>query len=168
MAGSKTRLSRRTTMAALAASSFAMPYVWSRPAAAAKQLVVRTPGGVFDDVKRETVYERRRSRIADQFGGIVPAYAVATAGAPVDVAPSERERRRRRVNEPEAPERGVSRQEFDEMVRDLHVDTPPSGTATAERDPTADADPEDLVFKDDKPKREKQKKPRNKRHGRAR
>ena len=33
--------------------------------------------------ERETVYERRRVRIADQFGGIVPAYAVATAGAPV-------------------------------------------------------------------------------------
>ena len=36
------------------------------------------------------------------------------------------------------------------MVRDLHVDAPP--TATAERDPTADLDPEDLVLKDDKPK----------------
>jgi SecD/SecF fusion protein len=118
--------------------------------------------------EREAVYERRRSRIADQFGGMVPAYAVATAGAPVDVAPSERERRRRRITEPDAPERGVSRQEFDDMVRDLHVDTPPSSTATAERDPTADADPEDLVLKDDKAKRDKPKRPRNKRHGRSR
>src|SRR4051812_27128345 len=121
--------------------------------------------------EREAVYERRRSRIADQFGGIVPAYAVATAGAPVDVAPSEREQRRRRITEPEAPERGVSRQEFDEMVRDLHADAPPSSTATADperkRDPAADADPEDLVLKDDK-KRDKPKRPRNKRHGRAR
>src|SRR3954468_16977858 len=121
--------------------------------------------------EREPVYERRRSRIADQFGGVIPAYAVATAGAPVDVAPSERDQRRRRITEPEAPERGVSRQEFDEMVRDLHADAPPSSTATADperkRDPAADADPEDLVLKDDK-KRDKPKRPRNKRHGRAR
>src|SRR5215218_6532718 len=47
--------------------------------------------------EREAVYERRRSRIAAQFGGMVPAYAVATGSAPVDVAPSEGERRRRRI-----------------------------------------------------------------------
>src|SRR3954469_3434069 len=116
--------------------------------------------------ERETVYERRRSRIAEQFGGIVPAYAVATAGAPVDVAPSDGQRQRR-ITEPEAPDRGVSREEFDDMVRDLHVDAPPASTATAEPDPAADADPEDLVLKDDK-KREKPKRPRNKRHGRSR
>jgi SecD/SecF fusion protein len=118
--------------------------------------------------EREAVYERRRSRIAAQFGGMVPAYAVATGGAPVDVAPSEGERRRRRVTEPETPDRSVSQREFEEMVRDLHIDGPPAPTATAERDPAADADPEDLVLKDDKPKREKQKRPRNKRHGRTR
>jgi SecD/SecF fusion protein len=120
--------------------------------------------------EREAVYERRRVRIAEQFGGIVPAYAVATAGAPVDVAPPDR-RRGRRITEPEAPDRGVSRQEFDDMVRDLHVDAPPASTATAERerDPAADADPEDLVLKDDKTRREnKPKRPRNKRHGRSR
>jgi SecD/SecF fusion protein len=118
--------------------------------------------------ERETVYERRRSRIAGQFGGVVPAYAVATAGAPVDVAPPEERRRRRRVTEPDSPERGVSKQEFDEMVRDLHVDAPPARTATADRDPGADADPEDLVLKDDKARRDKQRRPRNKRHGRPR
>jgi SecD/SecF fusion protein len=125
--------------------------------------------------EREAVYERRRSRIAEQFGGMVPAYAVATAGVPVDVAPSER-RRQRRITEPETPDRSVSKDEFDAMVRDLHADAPPATTATAEpeqerepeRDPAADADPEDLVFKDDKAKREKPKRPRNKRHGRAR
>jgi SecD/SecF fusion protein len=120
--------------------------------------------------EREPVYERRRSRIAEQFGGIIPAYAVATGGAPVDVAPQER-RGSRRVTEPETPDRSVSQREFDEMVRDLHVDQPATSTATAdraERDPAADADPEDLVLKDDKPKREKQKRPRNKRHGRSR
>lgn len=48
---------RRTAIAALAGASFATPYLWSRNALAAAQLVVRTPGGVFDDVKRDTVYE---------------------------------------------------------------------------------------------------------------
>jgi len=97
-------------------------------------------------------------------------FTVATAGAPVDVAPPER-RRGRRITEPETPDRSVSQREFDDMVRDLHVDAPPTGTATAdreERDPTADADPEDLVLKDDKAKRDKAKRPRNKRHGRSR
>jgi hypothetical protein len=51
-------------------------------------------------------------------------------------------------------------------VRDLHADAPPAGTVTAERDPTADLDPEDLVMKD-KPKRDKPKRPRNRKHGRA-
>ena len=45
------------------------------------------------------------------------------------------------------------------MVRDLHEPTGPAATATEpsrgarERDPTADLDPEDLVLKDDEPKR---------------
>ena len=72
MTGSRTRLSRRTTIAALAATSFAMPYVWSRQAAAAKQLAVRTPGGVFDDVKRETVYEPFRKATGTE---IIPVAA---------------------------------------------------------------------------------------------
>jgi SecD/SecF fusion protein len=117
--------------------------------------------------EREKVYQRRRVRIAEQFGGAVPAYAVATAGAPADVAPADQRRAARRVTEPEGPDRSVSKQEFDQMVRDLHVDAPPAPTATAERDPTADADPEDLVLKDDKAKRDKPKRPRNKRHGRS-
>ncbi len=117
--------------------------------------------------EREAVYERRRSRIADQIGGIVPAYAVATAGAPVDVAPKDTRRASpdHRARDARPP---VSPREFEEMVRDLHADAPPASTATAERDPAADADPEDLVLKDDKAKRDKQKRPRNKRHGRAR
>jgi SecD/SecF fusion protein len=117
--------------------------------------------------EREKVYQRRRVRIAEQFGGAVPAYAVATAGAPADVAPADQRRTAQRVTEPEGPDRSVSKQEFDQMVRDLHVDAPPAPTATAERDPTADADPEDLVLKDDKAKRDKPKRPRNKRHGRS-
>ena len=117
--------------------------------------------------ERETVYIRRRRRIAEDNDGVVPAYAVAAGGAPVDVAPQEKERAQRRLTQPDDPQRGVSQDEFQEMVRDLHVEAPP--TATAERDPTADLDPEDLVLKDDKkPKAPKPKRPRNRRHRRSR
>jgi SecD/SecF fusion protein len=121
--------------------------------------------------EREAVYMRRRRRIADDNDGIVPAYAVAVGGAPVDVAPAEKKRRGRRITEPEDPQRGVSQEEFQELVRDLHVDTPPTATAEAEPepDPAADLAPEDLVLKDDKAKREpRPKRPRNRRHGRSR
>jgi len=118
--------------------------------------------------EREVVYERRRHRIAEQFGGLVPAYAGGTAGAPADVPPAEQRRLARRITEPEDPSRGVSQAEFDAMVRDLHAEPPPAATATRESDPAADLAPEDLVMKDDKPKRDKVKRPRNKRHGRSR
>lgn len=51
------RPTRRAALAALAGVSVAAPYLWARRASAAQQLAVRTPGGVFDDIKRETVYE---------------------------------------------------------------------------------------------------------------
>jgi SecD/SecF fusion protein len=115
--------------------------------------------------ERETVYARRRSRLLAD-GGIVSAYAVATAGAPADVMQDDGPRRAaRRLTQPDDPQRGVSRDEFDAMVRDLNVDAP--RTATATPDPAADLDSEDLVLKDDKPKREKRRGPRNKRHGRS-
>jgi SecD/SecF fusion protein len=117
--------------------------------------------------EREAVYVRRRRRIAEENDGVVPAYVTAVGGAPVDVPPVEKERRGRRLTQPDDPQRGVSQTEFQEMVRDLHVDAPP--TATAKRDRTADLDPEDLVLKDDKTKRApKPKRPRNRRHGRSR
>jgi SecD/SecF fusion protein len=127
--------------------------------------------------EREAVYVRRRRRIAEANGGVVPAYAVATAGAPVDVPPAEKSRPARRLTQPDDPQRGVSQTEFDEMVRDLHTEGPRTATAEPElepepepeRDPAADLDPEDLVLKDDKPKRApKPKRPRNRRHGRSR
>jgi SecD/SecF fusion protein len=119
--------------------------------------------------EREAVYVRRRRRIAEDNAGVVPAYATAVGGAPIDVPPAEKERRGRRITQPEDPSRGVSQAEFQEMVRDLHVDAPPTATAERERDPAADLAPEDLVLKDDKAKRApKQKRPRNRRHGRSR
>jgi putative spermidine/putrescine transport system substrate-binding protein len=66
---------RRTFSAGLAVAAVAPFMIWSRKAAAAEQLVVRTPGGVFDDVKRETVYEPFRKETGIE---IVP---VAATGA---------------------------------------------------------------------------------------
>ncbi len=48
--------SRRRLLAGSAAL-LATPAILTRPARAAQQLMVRTPGGAFDDVKRKTVYD---------------------------------------------------------------------------------------------------------------
>ncbi len=125
--------------------------------------------------EREHVYIQRRKRIAQLAGGMVPAYATPVGGAPVDVAPPESKRRTRRLTEPETPDRQVSRAEFDEMVADLHGETPtatvvregPEGKPAPKLDPSRDLSPEDVVMPRE-PKRDKPKKPRNKRHGRSR
>jgi SecD/SecF fusion protein len=142
-------------------------------------LIVGTASGTYSSVfiagpvlthwkEREPVYARRRARIVEELGA-VPAYATAVGGAPVEVAPAERRRRGRRVTEPEQPDRQVSQEEFDDMVRDLHVDAPPAPTATVERgDGGRDLDPEDLVMKEPREKRDKPKRPRNRKHGRTR
>ncbi len=117
--------------------------------------------------EREHVYVTRRRRIAQQLGG-VSAYAVAAGGQPVDVVPAEPKRGGRRLAEPGMPGGEVSREEFQEMVRDLHGETP---AATATEEPEAD-DGRDLrpdeVVMPREPKRDKPKRPRNKRHGRPR
>src|SRR5580658_7034165 len=46
------RMTRRTAMAALA-----MPFLWTRPARAAGQLVVRNPGGAYSDTQKKFVYD---------------------------------------------------------------------------------------------------------------
>ncbi|MGH2947380.1 MAG: protein translocase subunit SecD, partial [Solirubrobacteraceae bacterium] len=95
-------------------------------------LLVGTLSGTYSSVfiagpvltywkEREPVYHAREQRIRAEFG-TVPAYAVAMAGAPVDVAPAEPRGRRGRVTTPADPSRGVSREEFDEMVRELGVE----------------------------------------------
>ena len=136
--------------------------------------------------EREPLYRRRRAAIAAENNGVVPAFA--TAGAAVDIAPKERARRRDRITSPDDPEMQVSAEEFEELVRDLHVDPPAStgagATATKpkaapkpkpkppERDPSADLGPEDVVMPDRpdgpaKPKRSAAAKRRGK-HGRPR
>ena len=85
----------------------------------------------------------------------------------------------------------ISRDEFQELVRDLDVDAEPKQqqkgrAAVAQRDseqeqpeaqesapeqardPAADLTPEDLVLKEAPKRRERTKRPRNKRHGRSR
>ena len=79
----------------------------------------RLPGARGADPRRSSAASSRPTRCA-------------TAGAPVDVAPKERKRRRDRLTAPADPAQGVSREEFDEMVRDLGIEE-----AGAERQPAA-------------------------------
>src|SRR5215213_3834329 len=72
--------------------------------------------------EREPVYEARRERIEAANGGIVPAYAVAAGGEPVDVEPEARPTApRRRLTTPDEPGE-LSREEFEALRRDLDVD----------------------------------------------
>jgi SecD/SecF fusion protein len=133
--------------------------------------------------EREPIYRRRHAVIAAENGGVVPAYAdQGRAPGPIDVEPDRPRRRRGRITTPDDPAQGVSREEFDEMVRDLHADAPPARTAVREPEPeptpeppapseperAPDADPSELYMKDDATGRKKERKPRNRRHGRNR
>jgi SecD/SecF fusion protein len=147
-------------------------------------LLVGTLSGTYSSVfiagpvlthwkEREPVYKARETRIRGQFGGEVPAYAVATAGAPVDVAPAEPRRGRSRLTTPPDPTRGVSSDEFEEMVRDLGVEPEepsapePTGARSAGSRPAGGRRARSRAAKaDDSP--DKQKKPPNRRHGRPR
>jgi SecD/SecF fusion protein len=146
--------------------------------------------------EREVGYRNRRARIEREVG-TVPAYATAVGGAPVDVEPERKPRRTRRGSliATEEPGEQVSAGEFQEMVKDLDIDdghaqpakgaragvtrqrsaaarSDGDGTATVERaperDPAADLTPEELVLKEAPKRREKRRRPRNKRHGRSR
>jgi SecD/SecF fusion protein len=151
--------------------------------------------------EREGAYRQRRTRIVRELGA-VPAYATAIGGAPVDVEPERKQRRRSRRGSLIAEEPGeqISRDEFRELVQDLDVDgvkqpskpdkRSPAGVASPqragavgaldddgaaapdgvpERDPAADLTPEDLVLKEaPKPRERRNRRPRNKRHGRSR
>jgi SecD/SecF fusion protein len=136
--------------------------------------------------ERESAYKVRRARIVREVGA-VPAYATTATGAPEDIEPEHKRKRTRRGSlvAPEEPGQQISRDEFQELVRDLEVDSdePSNGGGVAqrkptaappaapERDPAADLAPEDLVLKDDAKRREKSRRAggrRNKRHGRSR
>jgi SecD/SecF fusion protein len=139
--------------------------------------------------EREGAYRNRRARIVRELGA-VPAYATTATGAPEDVEPEKKRKRGRRGSlvAPEEPGEQISREEFQELVRDLDVDQSPTGDGrgstgarVAQRapvvepeekvepaDPAADLTPEDLVLKDEPKRREKRRRPRNRRHGRSR
>jgi SecD/SecF fusion protein len=138
--------------------------------------------------ERESGYRNRRARIVRELGA-VPAYAMTAGGQIEDVEPEQKRKRGRsgRLTAPEVPGEQLSRDEFQELVRDLGVEgeTSPAAArggvaqqAPAEeiepkprapkRDPAADLTPEDLVLKDDAKPPEKRKRPRNRRHGRSR
>jgi SecD/SecF fusion protein len=136
--------------------------------------------------EREGSYRNRRARIVRELGQ-VPAYATTVAGQPADVEPTQKRKRTRRGSliAPEEPGQQLSRDEFQELVRDLDVEGHPTsgpGTRVAQRapaedpeqdaeehrDPAADLAPEDLVLKDEPKRREKRRRPRNRRHGRSR
>lgn len=112
--------------------------------------------------EREPVFRRRRAQIIAQLGEVPPF-----ADTKLDVSAERKTAARTRLTAPESPDRGVSKREFDEMVRDLHGDVA-GGTKVAEPDApprpsSADATPEETYMKDEKKKR-----PRNKNHGRPR
>ncbi len=126
--------------------------------------------------EREPVYHARAERIRQQFGGVVPAYAVATAGAPVDVAPKETKRSREahRAGRPVARRVGPGVRGDGARPRDrggeqqrqpaaARAGNRPAGgrRARSRAEQQADQPPQDGG--DDKPK-----KPRNRRHGRPR
>jgi len=133
--------------------------------------------------EREGAYRSRRARIVRELGA-VPAYATAIGGAPVDVEPTQKRRRTRSGSliAPEEAGEQLSRGEFQELVRDLDIEgVKPKGepgepdgqgrsstTGVVEREPAADLTPEDLVLKEQPKRREKTKRPRNRRHGRSR
>ncbi len=79
--------------------------------------------------EREPTYRNRRARIVRELGA-VPAYATSAAGEPVDVEPTEKRKRSRRGSliAPEEPGEQISRDEFQELVRDLDIEQPENGS----------------------------------------
>ena len=108
-------------------------------------LIVGTISGAYSSVfiaapvlahwkDREPVYRTRERRIRAELG-YLPAYAIATGGGPVDVAPPEPRGGRRSITAPQDPTQ-VSKSEFDAMVRDLGIEDerqPASTGATRSR-----------------------------------
>jgi SecD/SecF fusion protein len=149
--------------------------------------------------EREGVYRNRRARIVRDVG-YVPAYATALGDVPVDVEPTSKSKRARRGTGTLAEEPGeqLSKEEFDDLVREIGPELAEQQTGRAraavrtrrgrigntdvkqrdevngkevesrQRDPTADLTPEDLVLKDEPGSARKPRRPRNRRHGRAR
>ncbi len=108
-------------------------------------LLIGTASGTYSSIfiaspvlthwkEREPVYRQRAARIKASLG-FVPAYATGVDGKPVDVQPAERKRRTGSLTAPEDPTQ-VSREEFDDMVRDISHETESErqSRSTAQRD----------------------------------
>ncbi len=131
--------------------------------------------------EREPGFRARHARILERLGS-VPAYATAEQGGPVDVQPKER--KRKSVTAP--PGQEVSASEFQEMVRDLgvHEETsqPAATGVAASGRPVGGRRARSRADGDSAPSsgspsnggngdgdtEAKERKPRNKRHGRPR
>jgi SecD/SecF fusion protein len=136
--------------------------------------------------EREGVYRNRRVRITRELG-YVPAYATSLTGegalAAEEETPSSprkagrRQRREASLLTPEEPGEQISKDEFDELVADLDIEEVGSAAHGA-ADPAADLQPEDVVMPSQRRSNgagegssggaRKPRKPRNRRHGRAR
>ena len=84
--------------------------------------------------EREAGYRTRRARIVRELGA-VPAYATTAGGAPEDVEPTQKRRRTRSGSlvAPEQPGQQLSRDEFQELVRDLGVEEENGGAPAGGR-----------------------------------
>ncbi len=120
--------------------------------------------------EREHIYRNRRARIERELG-TVPAYATSMGGAPADVEPAvpARSGRGSRATTLQEPGEQISKREFDELVADLDVEE-----TAPQRDPAADLEPEEVVMPaqrgapgQGRPRRDKQRRTRNRRHGRS-
>lgn len=119
----------------------------------------------------EPVWRARRARVAKANDGVVPPYATAAGGAATEVEPEKRKRSSRRLTEPEDPERSVSKEEFDEMVRDVQAETGAASVAVVDDeesspDSAADLSPEDVVFEEDARPEKRARSNKRKKHGR--
>ena len=130
--------------------------------------------------EREPNFRARHARILEALGH-VPPYATAAQGGPVDVTPKDRGRRKS-ISAP--PGQEVSASEFQEMVRELDVETTkpepqpaatgasnrPAGGRRARARANGAAEPPAApsagTGEGDPPAKDR--KPRNKRHGRPR
>jgi SecD/SecF fusion protein len=109
-------------------------------------LLIGTASGTYSSIfiagpvlthwkERDPIYRQRAARIKASFG-YVPAYATTVDGKAIDVEPEGKRRRTGGITAPQDPTQ-VSREEFDEMVRDISHETQPeakrSRSAPAER-----------------------------------
>ncbi len=113
----------------------------------ATALLIGTASGTYSSIfiaspvlthwkEREPVYRQRAARIKATLG-FVPAYATAADGRTVDVEPESRRRRIGSLTAPQDPTQ-VSREEFDEMVRDISHETEAQAEARRARSATAE------------------------------